>query len=64
MLFAWADEITAQEEIETLRTEAEIEDFLMRQSNVLFIVDQLKSCFQKSYSQKTCSQKTCSQKTC
>jgi DNA replication protein DnaC len=41
MLFAWADEITTQEEIETLRTEVEIEDFLMRQSNVLFIVDQL-----------------------
>jgi NACHT domain len=41
MLFAWADEIIAQEEIETLRTEAEIEDFLKRQRNVLFIVDQL-----------------------
>jgi hypothetical protein len=29
MLFVWADEITAQEEIETLRTEAEIEDFTL-----------------------------------
>jgi len=41
MLFAWADDITTQEEIETLITEDEIEAFLTRQKNVLVVGDQL-----------------------
>jgi Bacterial dnaA protein len=41
MLFAWADDITTQEEIETLKTEKEIEDFFRDQDNVLVVGDQL-----------------------
>jgi len=41
MLFAWADDITTQEEIETLITEDEIEAFFRRQKNVLVVSDQL-----------------------
>ena len=41
MLFAWADDITTQEEIKTLRNEDEIEAFFDRQKNVLIVGDQL-----------------------
>jgi hypothetical protein len=41
MLFAWADDITTQEEIKTLVTETDIDTFFERQKNVLVISDQL-----------------------
>ena len=41
MLFAWADDITAQKEIKALNTEDEIEDFFECQKNVIFIIDQM-----------------------
>jgi len=41
MLFAWATDITTQEEIMILDTLDEIEDFFMSQNKVLFVVDQL-----------------------
>jgi hypothetical protein len=41
MLFAWADDITTQEEIEALTTKAEIEAFFEHQENVIVVGDQL-----------------------
>jgi hypothetical protein len=41
MLFAWADDITAQKEIGTLNTEDEIENFFKSQKNVIFVIDQM-----------------------
>jgi hypothetical protein len=41
LLFAWADDITTQEEIKTLITKDEIEDFIMSQENVLVVCDHL-----------------------
>jgi hypothetical protein len=41
MLFAWADDITTQEEIKTLATETEIEAFFDHQENVIVVGDQL-----------------------
>jgi len=41
MLFAWADDVDTQEEIMTLNTQGEIQTFLERQENVLFVVDQM-----------------------
>jgi len=39
MLFAWADDITAQEEIMALKTEADIRLFFKEERNVTFVVD-------------------------
>jgi hypothetical protein len=41
MLFAWADDITAQEEICTKTTEDELEAFINSQDSIIFVVDQL-----------------------
>jgi hypothetical protein len=41
MLFAWADDINAQNRIITLKTQDEIEAFLNDQSDVIFVVDQM-----------------------
>jgi NACHT domain len=41
MLFAWADDTTTQEKIETLVTETKIDTFFERQKNVLVVSDQL-----------------------
>jgi hypothetical protein len=41
MLFAWADDLTTQDEIKALITENEIEAFFQRQTNVLVVADQL-----------------------
>ncbi|KIW99530.1 uncharacterized protein Z518_11269 [Rhinocladiella mackenziei CBS 650.93] len=41
MLFAWADDIAALEEIMTLETEVGIRNFLRRQDNVTFVIDQM-----------------------
>jgi hypothetical protein len=41
MLFAWADDITAQEEIWTKTTEDELEVFINSQDSIIFVVDQL-----------------------
>jgi hypothetical protein len=41
MLFAWADDITTQKEIITLKTKEEIRDFFESETDVIFVVDQM-----------------------
>jgi hypothetical protein len=40
MLFAWADDLTTQEEIKALDTEDDIGKFFNSQKNVIFVIDQ------------------------
>ena len=41
MLFAWADNMTAQEKIIKLKTEEEIERFFNSQRDIIFVIDQM-----------------------
>jgi hypothetical protein len=41
MLFAWADDIPAQEEIMTLRDQDGIDEFFASQNDVIVVVDQV-----------------------
>jgi hypothetical protein len=41
MLFAWADDTTAQEEIVTLNTEKDIEEFFDPGQKIIFVVDEI-----------------------
>jgi hypothetical protein len=52
MLFAWADNITSQEEIITLNTEKAIEAFFESQKSVIFVIDQ-----RNGFNQSSCSEK-------
>ncbi|KIX04448.1 uncharacterized protein Z518_05316 [Rhinocladiella mackenziei CBS 650.93] len=41
MLFAWADDLSTQEEIMDLRTQDQIDDFFRFEKNVIFVVDEM-----------------------
>jgi len=49
MLFAWADDITTQEEIVTLNTEEEIKGFFRFHRNVIFVVDEVDALYTDRY---------------